>query len=199
LTAEAITILIAGSHTTAASAAAILHLLVKHQHVYKELMEELSVLGESEVPTYEHLKDLPYLQATITEGLRCHGTNSIGLPRVVPEGGFIWKGIYIPAGVEVSIPAWTIQHTEEYWGDPFTFRPERWLENPELRKYDLTFGAGSRICVGKHIANMEMLVVLATFLLRFNIELKSPVMETIERFQHEPVAMEVKITSKSRT
>jgi hypothetical protein len=45
---------------------------------------------------------------------------------------------------------------------------------------------------------MEMLLVLATFLLRFDVELKSPVMETIERFQHEPVAMTVKIARKSR-
>jgi cytochrome P450 len=60
---------IAGSHTAAASTAAILHLLLKHQNVYKKLMQELNVLGENEVPTYEQLKDLPYLQATITEGL----------------------------------------------------------------------------------------------------------------------------------
>lgn len=31
-------------------------------------MEELTPLGEGEIPTYEQLKDLPYLQATITEG-----------------------------------------------------------------------------------------------------------------------------------
>jgi hypothetical protein len=48
------------------------------------------------------------------------------------------------------------------------------------------------------IVNMEMILVLSTFLLRYNVELKSPVMETIERFQHEPVAMMVKITRKSK-
>lgn len=31
--------------------------------------------------------------------LRFHGTNAIGLPRIVPEGGFVWRGKYIPAGV----------------------------------------------------------------------------------------------------
>ncbi|KAF9053779.1 benzoate para-hydroxylase [Hymenopellis radicata] len=197
LTAEAVTILIAGSHTAAASTAAILHLLVKHQNVYKRLLEELSIFGENEIPTWEQLKDLPYLQATITEGLRHHGTNAIGLPRIVPDGGWMWKGRYIPAGVEVSIPAWTLQHTEEYFEDPFAFRPERWLENPDLRKFNLTFGAGSRTCLGKHIVNMEMLLVLATFLLRFNVELEDPVMKTIERFQHEPRSMKVKITPRA--
>ncbi|KAF9523096.1 benzoate para-hydroxylase [Crepidotus variabilis] len=199
LTAEAVTILIAGSHTAAASTAAILHLLVKEERVYKALMKELlHAFGENEVPTYEQLKDLPYLQATITEGLRFHGTNAIGLPRIVPEGGMVWDGHFIPQGTEVSVPSWTLQHTEEYWGDPFTFRPERWLENPELRKYNLTFGAGSRTCLGKHIVNMEMLLVLSTFLLRYNVELKSPVMKTVERFQHEPEAMVVKITRRCK-
>lgn len=49
------------------------------------------------------------------------------------------------------------------------------------------------------VSSTWMLLVLATFLLRFNVEFRSPIVQTIERFQHEPVAMEVKITSKSRT
>jgi cytochrome P450 len=33
--------------------------------------------------------------------------------------------------------------------DPFTFKPERWLNNKELQKYQVTFGKGRRGCLGK--------------------------------------------------
>ncbi|KAJ6535087.1 benzoate para-hydroxylase [Mycena capillaripes] len=200
LTAEAVTILIAGSHTAAASTAAILHLLRKNERVYEKLMQELTEsFGEGQIPTHEQLKKLPYLQAVITEGLRHHGTNAIGLPRLVPEGGIILLGRPYPEGAELSVPSWSIGHDEEYWGDPYTFRPERWLENPELKKYDLTFGAGPRTCVSSFlsIVNMEMLLVLSAFLLRYDVELQSPILETVERFQHEPAHMRVKINRKA--
>jgi len=45
--------------------------------------------------------------------------------------------------------------------DADLFRPERWLEsearNKEMEKYLLTFGAGSRTCVGKNISLMVRL------------------------------------------
>ncbi|KAJ6455295.1 benzoate para-hydroxylase [Mycena vitilis] len=194
LTAEAVTILIAGSHTAAASTAAILYLLRKNENVYRKLMNELTdSFGEGQIPTHEQLKKLPYLQAVITEGLRHHGTNAIGLPRLVPQGGIVLLGRPYPEGAELSVPSWSIGHDEEYWGDPHTFRPERWLEHPELKKFDLTFGAGPRTCV----LNMEMLLVLSAFLLRYDVELQSPILETVERFQHEPAHMRVKINRRA--
>jgi benzoate 4-monooxygenase len=91
-----------------------------------------------------------------------------GLPRIVPAGGVVFQGHYIPARVffsfcrqidqilirlqtEISVPAFTIQHDESIGGDPDVFRPERWLESPERRKnllgYLLAFGKGPRACV----------------------------------------------------
>ena len=43
--------------------------------------------------------------------------------------------IRIPAGVVVDVPTWGMAHDEEFWEDPFEFKPERWAstfcpENP---------------------------------------------------------------------
>ena len=33
--------------------------------------------------------------------------------------------IRIPAGVVVDVPTWGMAHDEEFWEDPFEFKPER--------------------------------------------------------------------------
>lgn len=37
-------------------------------------------------------------------------------------------GEVFPAGTILSVPSYTIHHLESVWGDPFAYRPERWLE-----------------------------------------------------------------------
>ena len=39
---------------------------------------------------------------------------------------------------------------------------------------DLTFGAGSRMCSGRHIANVEMYKTVATLVTRYRFELVEP-------------------------
>jgi benzoate 4-monooxygenase len=98
--------------------------------------------------------------------LRLHSTTAIGLHRSAPPGGLVCCGHFFPEGVryrpvfywnrlwltkhpqtELSVPAWTIGHDAELWGDPEVFRPERWLEGKEKRQYLLAFGKGPRACV----------------------------------------------------
>ena len=64
----------------------------------------------------------------------------------------------------MSVPSWTIQHDPEIWGDPNTYRPERWLgaESKDLHKYLLTFGKGPRACVSSlHSESALMLNALS--------------------------------------
>ncbi|KAJ7749587.1 benzoate para-hydroxylase [Mycena maculata] len=188
LTAESVTLLIAGSDTTSNSIAATLHFVVTHPRVYKKLMEFLldASNGRNSL-NYEDAKDIPYLHATINEGLRLHSTTAIGLHRLVPSDGILCCGRYFPSGTELSVPAWTISHDSELWGDPENFRPERWLEATDTRRYLLAFGKGPRACIGQNLAYMEMISVLTTILLRYEIDVKSDKLETIEGFMHKPL------------
>jgi cytochrome P450 len=40
--------------------------------------------------------------------------------------------------------------------DPYTFNPDRWLENPSLTKYLISFTKGSRQCLGINLAWAEL-------------------------------------------
>ena len=76
-------------------------------------------------------------------------------------------------------------------GDGNTFRPERWEEDYIRRQKEgikfpsndysfITFSAGVRPCIGRHMSLMEMKAVL--FHLVFNFDLSLP--ENLEEFEH---------------
>jgi hypothetical protein len=57
---------------------------------------------------------------------------------------------------EVGIPLYSIQLNSSIFEDPYSFKPERWLEEnnepdrlQRMRLAWMTFGYGARICVGK--------------------------------------------------
>lgn len=130
LTAEALTQLIAGSDTTSNTSCAILYHCLKNPHVVKKLQQELdqAIPQSQDVPTYDQVKDLKYLQNVISETMRIHSTSSLGLPRVVPPGaGIDILGHHFPADTVLSVPSYTIHHSKEIWGsDADEFVPERW-------------------------------------------------------------------------
>lgn len=129
LTAEALTQLIAGSDTTSNTSCALLYHMLCHPECVKKLQAELDeALPTDDVPNYEQVKDLKYLDMVIQEVLRIHSTSSTGLPRVVPPGpGVELAGHHFPQGTVLSVPAYTIHHSKEIWGpDADEYRPERW-------------------------------------------------------------------------
>ncbi|KAI0826257.1 cytochrome P450 [Irpex lacteus] len=195
LTAEALTQLIAGSDTTSNSSCAITYYLAKNPHVQKKLQKELDeALGHEDDPvtTFEQVKRLTYLQAVIDEALRIHSTSGIGLPRVAPEGGLTIGENYFPEGTILSVPTYTIHRDSEVWGsDPEAFRPERWFEQDQkaIQRTFNPFSFGPRSCVGRNLANMELLIIVASILRRFEFVLENPdkPFDTAEGFLRKPV------------
>jgi cytochrome P450 len=97
----------AGSDTTAISTRAIIYYLLKNPDCKKKLVEELDTKKEegqlSEPISLEQTKNMPYLQACLHEGLRCHPAVGMSLPRVTPCGGIDVDGRYIPGGVCIGV------------------------------------------------------------------------------------------------
>jgi benzoate 4-monooxygenase len=134
LTAEALTQLIAGSDTTSNTSCALLYWVLRTPGVLEKLQKELDDNIPSGVPSYDAVKELPYLTNVVQETLRIHSTSSLGLPRLVPGAspenpepkGVEILGYHFPPGTVLSVPAYTIHHSKEIWGkDADEFRPER--------------------------------------------------------------------------
>lgn len=208
LTAEAQTQLIAGSDTTSNSSCAITYFLATHPEAQKKLQAELDeALGpcvcpnaelkasvdelKADVAPYDAVKALPYLEACIQEGLRIHSTSAIGLPRIVPPGGFTIMGRYFKEGCILSVPSYTIHRDKDVWGeDVEEFRPERWFEGDKekMQRAFNPFSWGPRACVGKNLAALELCVIIASVFRRYEFSsLEGQKMETLEGFLRKPV------------
>jgi 3-hydroxyphenylacetate 6-hydroxylase len=55
----------------------------------------------------------------------------------------------------------------DLWPDPFVFRPERWIEQPDAPLF--TYGLGYRMCAGYHLANREVELFLIRVISCFEI------------------------------
>ena len=91
-----------------------------------------------------------------------------------------------------------LQHLESVWGDPFTFRPERWLDNDakQLEQSYIPFSVGPRSCVGRNLAMLELLKFIGTFFYRYDFELANPkqtTLRTSEGFLRKPTESFIKI------
>lgn len=104
LLAECSVMMNAGTDTTTAALTNTIFLLYKHPSILARLREELdAALPSYEVSSYDDLAKLPFLRACIEESLRLRPASSMGLPRVVPEGGRVIAGEFIAEGVTVSV------------------------------------------------------------------------------------------------
>lgn len=95
----------AGAETTATALMGILFHLVKNRHVLERVTEEVRTRFDSEEDmTVENSgAKMPYLSAVIEEGLRMCPPVATGAQRVVPSGGAVVCGNWIPGGVSFGL------------------------------------------------------------------------------------------------
>jgi cytochrome P450 len=102
---------------------------------------------------------LPYLSAVVKEGLRLSMANPTRLPHVVPHSGWTFKNTYFPPGSIVGCSAFELHMNSDIFPEPRSFKPERWLDaSSEMNKSWFAFGAGSRACIARNLASVELLL-----------------------------------------
>ncbi|KIY50421.1 cytochrome P450 [Fistulina hepatica ATCC 64428] len=176
---DAVTAIHGGSDTVSGNLTVAFYFLLAEPKYYEALYKELSAayddpLGPLDTTT---LSQLPMLNGTIDEALRL--STGFYFPRIVPEGGIVIQGQYIPEGMVVSVPSYTQQiNPENFYPDPLAFRPERWTEGglgPQTKTNKaalLSFSAGPHVCAGKAFAYQEMRYVIARLVLVFEMKLR---------------------------
>ncbi|KAJ5431583.1 hypothetical protein N7445_009315 [Penicillium cf. griseofulvum] len=170
----------AGFASTVATFETIILALTKHPDVLRKVQAEIDeVLGagaDTLLPEEIDRTRLPYLHACVMEVLRWHATTPIPLPREVQADVEV-RGYRIPKGTTVMTNVWTIQRDPEFYDDPESFIPERYLRNPlgikdgaptQNRKPLYTFGFGRRECPGKDFFFQQMEITMAQVIWAFD-------------------------------
>jgi len=164
---EGRTLLLAGSDTYTTTLAAFFFYISRNPTVYSKLVREIrnTFSTASEIQRGPKLSSCQYLRACIDETLRISPPAGEPLWREVLEGGVTINGNFVPAGVDIGSSIYSIHHNELYFANSHHFDPERWLSSKEsleeARSACFPFSIGSRDCVGKAMAYMEMSLVLA--------------------------------------
>lgn len=167
---EVVTMLIAGTETTAGVLSWACYLLSRHPHVQRRLQAELSVtLGGREV-RYADLGNLRYLQQVIAETLRLYPPTWMLMRRPVTD---VRLGKWtIPAGATVLFSIYALQRDPALFEEPERFDPDRWAPDRAAgikRAAYLPFGSGVRGCVGEQFARTQLAVILSVILREYSL------------------------------
>ncbi len=162
---------------------ALFFYLAHYRDVYDKLAAEIRQTFENEASIRGGplLASCRYLRACIDEALRISAPVAGTLWRELysdelNKGPFLVDGHVIPPGTQVGVSTYALHHNEQYFDDPFTFRPDRWLTEDRDALNRMTsafnpFSLGARGCAGKAMAYLEASLVLAKTIWRFDFTL----------------------------
>ncbi|EDO02304.1 hypothetical protein SS1G_04780 [Sclerotinia sclerotiorum 1980 UF-70] len=182
---QLMTFLAAGHETTASAMAWAIYLLCAYPEVQSRLREEVRAKlpspDSTATVTNQDIDYMPYLNAVCNEILRYFPPVPLTLREAAVDT--IISGHRIPKGTRVMLIPWAINKDEKMWGPSARkFNPDRWLpENGDSHNTSggsssnyafLTFLHGPRSCIGQAFAKAEFAILLATWIGRFEFELR---------------------------
>lgn len=101
--ASAAVLILAGSETTASLLSGFTFYALTNPSVHKKLVDEIrGAFGSYDEIDFQRVSQLPYLNAALEESLRVYPPVPAIIPRVVPEGGALINGQFVPEGVCTS-------------------------------------------------------------------------------------------------
>ncbi|KAI1346041.1 averantin oxidoreductase [Xylaria sp. FL0043] len=167
----------AGSETTATALSGLTWLLLKNPRVLEKLKREIRTrFQHPDEITLAGVNECKYLLGCIEETLRVYPPSPQPHHRIIPAGGAMVNGEFLPAGTSVSIPIYAIANSPLNFAEPGSFIPERWTGEEEedrfvhdKREALQPFSYGPRNCIGRNLAYAEMKLIMARLIWHFDI------------------------------
>jgi cytochrome P450 len=159
---EAVTLWVAGQTTVAAALAWTWYLLAQHPEAASALQRELATVLDGRRPTSQDLPHLRYTRLVLAESLRLYPPTWVTVR--TPAAADTIGGHALPAHAVLLLSPYVLQRHPAFWEHPERFDPERLTPARAAGRPRFTyfpFGGGPRRCIGRHLAMLEMLTVLA--------------------------------------
>jgi cytochrome P450 len=162
---EIMTLLMAGTETTANTLSWTCYLLGQHPEIQARVQAEVDEALDGQPVGVEDLRRLIYTRQVIAEALRMYPATWLVSRRPIADVEI--GGHRIPAGSHVLYSPYALHRDPALHPDPERFHPDRWLGEKidaagGARGAYLPFGAGIRGCIGEPFAWAEMMIFLST-------------------------------------
>ena len=164
---QLMTLLVAGHETTASSLAWAVERLVRNPPVLARLRDEVAA-GDDE-----------YVDAVCKETLRLRPILALVLRRLTEPMEI--GGRLLPAGSNLAPCIYLVHRRPDVYPEPYSFRPERFIERPAGTYTWIPFGGGVRRCLGASFAQFEMRVVLRELVRRLELRASDERPERVTR------------------
>ncbi|KAE8153110.1 cytochrome P450 [Aspergillus avenaceus] len=183
---EGTVLLAAGTETTTRALAMAMFYLTRDHETRTRLRDELKGImpTSSSTTTWSELEQLPYMTGVVNEALRLGGVTTFRFARIAPTETLYYNEHVIPPGTPMSSSSYLIHHNATIFPEPERFSPERWISADQhgehLTKYLTSFTHGSRMCLGMHLAYVEIYLTLAYLVRRLDFELVNTTTEDMK-------------------
>ncbi|MDH4457460.1 MAG: cytochrome P450 [Nevskia sp.] len=167
---------VAGLDTVANTTATIVYLVLKHPDVLKRIHAEVDALfvGGRQIEESE-LKQLTVLNGAIMESMRMYPI-AVAQMRTATRD-FVWQGFQIKADEMLYMATAVPHYMHEFYPEPDKFDPDRYdkarAEHMQSGAYS-PYGRGPHTCLGKSLAEVQLLLSMARLFWRLDLALESP-------------------------
>jgi cytochrome P450 len=174
---ELVTVFLAGHETTAHSLAWTWKLLAEHPEVLEKIRLELDQVLQGRAPNAGDLNGLTYTNQVFNEAMRLFPAAPIVLRRSDHGAQVHLNGqtYEIEPGAMLINVIRNIHRHPDHWDNPESFDPDRFEPEHSQKRHRLAFmpfGAGSRMCIGNNLAQMEAVLILASVIQKFDLTLE---------------------------
>ncbi|OQO12332.1 Phenylacetate 2-hydroxylase [Cryoendolithus antarcticus] len=118
---------------------------------------------------------VPYITAMVKETLRFWSVIPVCLPRKNIKD-IKYGNAIIPAGTSFYMNAYGAHYDDTHFKSPHDFNPDRYIADDSVDDASATrgtphygYGAGSRMCIGVHLANRELYTAFLRMIVAFEI------------------------------
>ncbi|XP_052821947.1 cytochrome P450 27C1 isoform X1 [Octopus bimaculoides] len=164
---------LAGLDTASNSLGFAIYLLASNPEVQEKLHDEISRTLQGQPCQSSHLTNMPYLKAVLKESMRLYPVIPIGA-RITTED-IVLDGYHIPKGTCLMINNYAMSRDERNFPNANEFIPERWFRS-DTRKFHpfavIPFGHGSRSCIGRRIAELELYLAITHLCQNFRLKVE---------------------------
>lgn len=169
--------LLAGHETTANGLVWTFYELGRHTAIREKVIAEIDDVTGGHAPDMAMIKKMDYTRQAFNEALRLYPpvwtmSRKTLADDVLPlEDG---RKIRVPKDATVMLCTYSVQRRENYWRDPESFTPERFVYDEVQKRPKFSwfpFGGGPRLCLGFRFAEVESIVALAMVYQRYQLDL----------------------------